>query len=225
MFFLKSGLIMIIGLMLMFFAFFIAFVFPLLILLLPVWVFGAIFCVIALARIYMDVKQTTLYELIEEPRPGEVKWLYVYGDRDIIVVPSMRRMQMYSYSQELNQQIKEFATYRFAGHTVRIVPEGIGHSIDLGACLYATHFKQKFGVRSIFDLRKLFRPAVADLPEEKVTSVEKAHDLVGLKALPASFAESDLKSEKTTKITKPLTTTAEKEAEIDAFFKSKEATQ
>jgi len=193
MFFMKSALVMIIGLMLTFVSFFVASFFPIMIILLPMWFFGAIFCFISLARIWMDVRQTTLYYLIEEPRPGEILWLYAYGDRDMVVTPAMRRMQMYSYSPELNQQIKEFATYRFAGHTIRVVPEGIGHSVDLGACLYATHFKQKFGIRNIFDLRKLFRPAVEDLPEEKVTTVEKAHEMLGLKAPAASFDHAAVK--------------------------------
>lgn len=192
MFFLKSAMIMMIGILLSFLAFFIAIIFPLVIILLPIWVLSQIFIIISLARVYMDVKYTTLYELVEEPRPGETKWLYVYGDGEIVVTPAMKRMQMYSYSPELNQQIKEFKTYRMAGHAVKIVPEGVGHSVDLGACLYATHFKRKFGVRSIFDLRKLFRPQLDDLPEEKVTTVEKAHEALGLKPLPSSIDEQKL---------------------------------
>lgn len=176
MFFAKSYLFMFMGLIMCSVAFMFGMIFPVLILWLPLFIVGALLIFISLARVHMDVLNSTLYNLIEETKPGYVNWIYVYGDGEMIATPAMRKLEMHSYSPKLDQQVREWKTYRFAGHTVRIVPEGIGHSVDLGKCLYVNYHKRVNGIRSIFDLRKMFRDTkdveevatIAEYKEKKV---------------------------------------------------------
>jgi len=55
-------------------------------------VLGAcIFILVALLRIHLDVLNSTLYYLIEEPKKGYVNWLVVGHDGEIQVLPALKR--------------------------------------------------------------------------------------------------------------------------------------
>ena len=146
--------------------------------------FGFIFCLFSLVRIHFDTLDSTLYHLIEEPQKGMVNWLFAYHDGEIIVTPAMRKIERFSQNAKLDQQVKEWKTYRFAGHTIRIVGSGIGFSIDLGACVKVRQLKRDFGIKNIFDIRKVFRPHLNELkPKEEVDTLENAQRQVGMQPI------------------------------------------
>jgi len=133
--------------------------------------------VMALVFIHMRAVESTLSYLLEDPKRGQVHWLYVYGDRDIRVTPAMRQLEKHSYSKQLDQQIHDFQTYNFAGHKIRIVPEGVGHSVSLGKCLYATHAKRVWGVKSLRELREFITKNKTKPPVEKIESIKNYKNL------------------------------------------------
>ena len=135
-------------------------------------IMGAVLVVMSYLMIFLRAYNSTLYHLMEDPRASEVKWLYVYGDTEIIVAPAEREMEYQSYSKKLDAQIKEVKMYDFAGHKVRIVPEGIGHSVDLIKCLYAEVAKTKFKAKTLGKLREVLLPQVEETPEVKEDNKE-----------------------------------------------------
>ena len=72
----------------------------------------------------------------------------------MVITPSMREVEGQLYSPELDAQIQDIKSYRLFDHSVRIVPEGIGHSVDLGKCLYAQFLKTKYGFENLREARE-----------------------------------------------------------------------
>lgn len=92
--------------------------------------------------------------LVNPPRRGEHIWFYVHRDGSILITPGVRKVESQLYSPELDAQIQEFKSYRLFDHSVRFVPEGIGHAVDLNMCLYATMSKGKYGFEKLQDARE-----------------------------------------------------------------------
>ena len=135
------------------------------------WIVGFVLIVYALLAIYIRAKDTTLYYPLEDHQPGKLLWAYCYKDYEIIFTPAVRELEYYSYSEKLNQQIKDFKSYRLGNWPVRIVPEGAGTSADLKICLYLTHAKKEWGVRNIKGLRAIFKK------EHPISEPEKVMEL------------------------------------------------
>jgi hypothetical protein len=182
------------GIIIDFVAMFLGMLIPIIILWMIVFMVGVALIVASLLRVHFDVLNSSLYYLIEEPERGCVNWLLVRHDGEIEVTPAMRKIESYSSSPKLNQQIKEWKTYRFAGHTVRIVGDGTGFSIDLGACVKVRQLKRDYGIKNIFHIRKLFRPSLNEdeipmvsgkhakkyIPQEETTTLEEAQKAVDM---------------------------------------------
>ena len=177
-----SYALMMIGIIIDFVSMFLGMLIPIIILWMIVFMIGVALIVTSLVRIHFDVLDSSLYYLIEEPKKGFVNWLLVRHDGEIEVTESMRKIESYSANPKLNQQIKEWKTYRFAGHTVRIVGDGTGFSIDLGACVKVHQLKTDHGIKTIFHIRKIFRPKLEEdeIPMEQVTTLEEAQKSVGM---------------------------------------------
>lgn len=177
-----SYALMLIGIIIDFVAMFLGMLIPIIILWMIVFMIGVALIVTSLVRIHFDVLDSTLYWLIEEPKKGYVNWLLVRHDGEIEVTEAMRRIEGYSANPKLSQQIKEWRTYRFAGHTIRIVGDGTGFSIDLGACVKVRQLKREHGIKTIFHIRKIFRPKLDEdeIPMEQVTTLEEAQKEVGM---------------------------------------------
>lgn len=142
---------------------------------------GIILILMSPMFIHFRAIDSTLIHLLEDPKRSKIHWLYVYGDREIIVTPALRKLERHSYAKRLDQQIQDFQTYRMAGHTVRIVPEGIGHSVDLGLCLYASFAKRVWNVKSLHELRKYITRKKDDVPEEKEAEISEYQKKKGVK--------------------------------------------
>ena len=172
MLFIRTGFMMIFGVVLMAMGGVFGLFIPGMITLMFVMM-GALLVVMSYLMIFFRAYNSTLYHLMEDPKASEVKWLYVYGDTEIIVAPAEREMEYQSYSKKLDAQIKEVKMYDFAGHKVRIVPEGIGHSVDLIKCLYAEVAKTKFKAKTLGKLREVLMSQEGVAPEVKEEKLTK----------------------------------------------------
>lgn len=172
MLFARSWMLMLFGILMLTLSLIVGMFIPFLITLI-FFLLGVILCVVSLLLIQLRSYDGGLNYLLEDRKKGHVNWLYVYGDYDIHVTPAVRQLEKHTYSKKLDQQIVDFKTYNFAGHKVRIVPEGIGHSVELGKCIYATHAKRVWNIKSIDELRD----AVRNFLKKSKTSQEKATTL------------------------------------------------
>lgn len=92
--------------------------------------------------------------LLEFGRPDRIIWIYAHRDGTLKITPAMREIGGQLYSSELDAQIQDFKSYRLFDHSLRFVPEGIGHAVDLDFILYATLLKTKYGFNNITEARK-----------------------------------------------------------------------
>jgi len=113
--------------------------------------------VIALAGFMMlaiRARKTGADNIINPSRPGTVLWLFVYRDGDIRITPSFRTGEGQLYNPALDSQIFDVKTYNIADHKVRIVPEIVGHAVDLDYVLYVDLLKSKYGFENIREIRR-----------------------------------------------------------------------
>lgn len=175
MLFARSGICMILGLGIMMIAFFLSHLIWIeisLLLMIP----GIIFVIYSLAAIYWRAQETTLIYPLDDPKVGqETLWLYIFQDYDAIFTPAVRKFEKFSYNEKQHQQIRDFRSYRLGNWSVKIVPEGVGTSVDVGMCLYASHAKREWGVKNILDLRKLFKQEKA--PQEELMTVKEFEEM------------------------------------------------
>ena len=174
--FMRSGIELGLGMSIMFVAWLMSYMIWFFVCIL-LFVCGVVFCIVALSSIYSRAKDTTLYYPLEDRKPGEILWLYVYKDYEAIFTPALREIEGYSSSPKLSQQIKDFKSYRLGNWPFRICPEGVGTSPDLGHCLYVAHAKKEWGVRNIMDLRKLFRKEEEEVEKEHVVPIKAYQEL------------------------------------------------
>jgi len=175
--FMRSGIELSVGMVLMFAAWLLSYIMWFVMCLL-FFIVGIVMCVLALSSIYIRAKDTTLIYPLEDHKPGGILWCYVYKDYEAIFTPALREVEGYSSSPNLSQQIKDFKSYRIGNWPFRIVPEGVGTSPDLGHCLYVTHAKKEWGIRSILDLRKLFKSEeIEEDEEEKIVPLKTYQEM------------------------------------------------
>jgi len=92
--------------------------------------------------------------LINPSRPGGVLWLFVYRDREIKITPSVRTGEGQLYNRELDSQVIDVVTYSIGDHKVRIVPEVVGHAVDLDYVMYVNLLKSKYGFENLKEVRE-----------------------------------------------------------------------
>ena len=116
--------------------------------------FGMLVSYMGLIMIHGRAIKTGVHHFIEPGRPNKIMWAYVHRDGSIKFTPSMREVEGQLYCKELDAQIQDMKSYRVFDHPVRIVPEGTGHAIDLGMCLYAQFLKTKYGFANLKEARE-----------------------------------------------------------------------
>lgn len=114
---------------------------------------GFIMCFVSLFMIHGRAMKTGVNHLLEFGKPSRIIWFYVHKDGSIKITPAVRDVEGQLYSKELDAQINEMKSYRLFDHSIRFVPEGIGHAVDLGMCLYAQLLKNKWGFGSLREAR------------------------------------------------------------------------
>jgi hypothetical protein len=129
---------------------------------------GIIISCVGYIILWGRAKKTGADHLLNPGRPSRILWFYVYRDGTIKITPSMREVEGQLYSPELDAQIQDMKSYRLFDHPVRFVPEGVGHAVDLGKCLYAQFLKTRYGFENMREARhgiKNFMPFVSGKKE------------------------------------------------------------
>jgi len=175
MLFARSWMLMFIGIVLTIVSVFLSMFIPFMITLIFL-ILALLLNIVSLLLVQIRSYDGGINHLLDDRKRNQINWLYIYGDYDIMVTPGMRQLEKHSYSKKLDQQIVDFKTYNFAGHKIRIVPEGVGHSVDLGKCLYATHAKQKWNIKTLNELRESVSRFIgkqeSTLPKEEVETID-----------------------------------------------------
>jgi len=123
---------------------------------LMLFIVGFIISLVGLIILQGRAVKTGATHLLEFGRPGKIIWFYVYKDGSIKITPSVREIEGHLYSQELDALIHELKSYKLFDHSIRFVPEGTGHAVDLGMCLYASFLKTKYGFAGLREARQSF---------------------------------------------------------------------
>ena len=118
------------------------------------FMFGILVTFIGLMILYSRAQKTGTNHLLEFGKPNTLNWFYIHKDGTIKITPAMREVEGQLYSPGLDAQIRELKSYRLFDHSIRIVPEGIGHAVDLDMVLYANLLKTKYGFASLRDARQ-----------------------------------------------------------------------
>ena len=115
---------------------------------------GCIISVLGMVLLHGRANKTGAVHLLEYGRPDNILWFFVYRDGTVKITPSLREVEGTLYSKELDALVTDFKSYRLFDHSVRFVPEGLGHSADLDMVLYATLLKTKKGFANLREARK-----------------------------------------------------------------------
>jgi len=115
---------------------------------------GVMITIVGLLMLHGRAYKTGAIHLLNFGKPGTIIWFYVYRDGTVKITPAMREVEGTLYSQELDAQIQDFKSYRLFDHSIRFVPEGIGHAVDLDMVLYSMMLKNKFGYQNIREARE-----------------------------------------------------------------------
>jgi len=133
------------------------------------FMFGCVLCFIALFLIQGRALKTGTIHLLDYGKPGTINWLYVHTDGTIEITPSLREVEGQLYSPKLDAQIKELKSYRIFDHSIRIVPEGVGHAVDLDMVLYANLLRSKNGITNLRQARdSVFRKTEPIVSNEEI---------------------------------------------------------
>jgi len=145
---------------------------------------GVMISIVGLMMLHGRAYKTGAIHLLNFGKPGTIIWFYVYRDGSIKITPAMREVEGTLYSPELDAQIQDFKSYRLFDHSVRFVPEGIGHAVDLDMVLYSMMLKNKYGYQNIREAResafvnilKKLRIPIQDQKKEIIQPERLAHD-------------------------------------------------
>ena len=142
---------------------------------------GCIITFVGIIMLHGRANKTGAIHLLEFGRPDNILWFYVYRDGTMKITPSMREVEGTLYSKELDALITDFKSYRCFDHSVRFVPEGLGHSADLDMVLYATLLKTKKGFANLREARRGKRGAKPgkEILSDEMVSLNPRRDFGG----------------------------------------------
>lgn len=120
--------------------------------------------------------KTGVVHFLDFPRPERVIWLYAHRDGTIKIVPSQRTVEGQLYSPELDARIQDLKSYKIFDHQIRIVPEGIGHAVDLDFILYTTMLESKWGFENLKEARQGFFQNIGLLKPKDIIQQEQMEE-------------------------------------------------
>ena len=129
-------------------------------LIIPYWfrfimfIVGGMIGLMGIMMLIIRAKKTGAEHLIRPGRPGLINWLYVYADGEMRITPAMRAGEGQLYNPELDSQIIDAKTYTMGDHRFRIVPEVVGHAVDLDYVYYTNLLKTRYGFESMREARQ-----------------------------------------------------------------------
>jgi len=118
------------------------------------WFFGTIISYTGIIILWGRTRRLGVNHLINPGRPGNVLWLYFYADGECRILPSKRVGEGQLYNEELDSQIMDVKTYSLCDHKIRIVPEVVGHAVDLDYVLYVNLLETQYGFENLREARQ-----------------------------------------------------------------------
>jgi len=97
--------------------------------------------------------KTGAIHLIKPGKPNHHLWLYIHRDGVAQFTPSIRVGESQLYNKDMDSQVITARTYRIADHNLCIVPEVIGHGVDVDYVLYVNLLESVYGLESLKEAR------------------------------------------------------------------------
>jgi len=124
------------------------------------FIFGFLLPILGFTILYIRAKRIGATHLIAPNKPGTVLWFYIYRDNEMIITPAIRSGEGQLYNQRMDSQVIDVKTYTLGDKKIRIVPEVIGHAVDLDYVMYADLLKSKYGFENLKEARQGFVDSV-----------------------------------------------------------------
>ena len=120
------------------------------------FIFGFMLPILGYVMLYTRAKRIGADHLIAPRKPGTVLWFYFYRDNEMIITPAMRSGEGQLYNSRMDSQIIDVKTYTLGDKKIRIVPEVVGHAVDLDYVMYADLLKTQHGYENLKEARESF---------------------------------------------------------------------
>jgi len=144
------------------------------------FIVGIIISATGFIMIWIRLSQTTAIHLVKRGRPGLINWLYVYEDGEARFTPSFRSGEKLLYNRDMDGNIINVKTYSIADHKFCIVPECIGHGVDLDYVTYVTIAQSKWGWENLKEARECANWVLKKLGVKRKIEIEATeHVAVG----------------------------------------------
>jgi len=115
---------------------------------------GGIFVFAGWSLLILRAYKTGAIYLLKPGRPNHHIWFYIHRDSTMQITPSVRVAEGQLYNSDLDSQIISARSYRLADHNICIVPEVVGHGIDVDYVLYVNLLESVYGLENLKDARK-----------------------------------------------------------------------
>jgi len=145
---------------------------------------GFVVSITGFMLLLIRAKRTGAEHLIKPAVPGTHLWFYIFKNNEMIITPAIRSGEGFSYSPRLDAMVPDIKSYSLADHKVRIVPEIVGHAVDVDYVLYTNVLRSKYGFENLHEVRNSIFGVVdkvknfigfgkEKLPVEEVEEVEQ----------------------------------------------------
>ena len=115
---------------------------------------GGIFTFAGWFILILRAQKTGAIHLLKAGKPGHHIWFYIHRDSTVQITPSIRVAEGQLYNSDLDSQIISARSYRLADHNICIVPEVVGHGIDVDYVLYVNLLESVYGLENLKYARK-----------------------------------------------------------------------
>jgi len=115
---------------------------------------GGILTIAGWMLLILRASKTGAIHLLKAGKPDRHIWFYIHRDSTMQITPSVRVAEGQLYNSDLDSQIISARSYRLADHNVCIVPEVVGHGIDVDYVLYVNLLESVYGLENLKDVRK-----------------------------------------------------------------------
>lgn len=115
---------------------------------------GGIFTIAGWMILILRAQKTGAIHLLKPGKPDQHIWFYIHRDSTMQITPSIRVAEGQLYNSDLDSQIISARSYRLADHNICIVPEVVGHGIDIDYVLYVNLLESIYGLENLKDVRR-----------------------------------------------------------------------
>lgn len=114
---------------------------------------GLVIAVCGFMIIVIRANKTGAIHILRPGKPGRHIWFYIHRDSTVQITPSVRVAEGQLYNSELDSQVISARSYRLADHNICIVPEVVGHGVDIDYVLYVNLLESVYGIENLKEAR------------------------------------------------------------------------